>query len=267
MQTIDTLRAFWGPLPMIMCKVSYFTAHVVVNSASLFCTAIACTKFTFVCVFKAIPYMQDDIIMRFLFVLTYLLSTLMMLTDLYLPGREELYQVSKWLIPLSALQNTFLKLICNGKYYHEWVDQEQKTKGFAYFVTLCLMIHMCLSAAVSIKKMIWKTEEQKKFGFRGTGTKFRGILVTRVALILIMIGAYTAKKIGDTPPPSLRIYPHKIYFTIVQAAIPAALSSSVSFLMIQRSKSLQTIIKSKFMWVIKRNYCKVYSGTPENYDV
>ena len=60
MTTIDVLRIWIGPLPEIICTFGIMIKNYIFISQVLLFTSITILKFTFLCVLKRIPEMDDD---------------------------------------------------------------------------------------------------------------------------------------------------------------------------------------------------------------
>ena len=85
--TIDTLRSVVGPLPYAICTVNVYIKNLAHINISLFSLAMTATKFSFVCVYKSIPIMEDNFLSTVIFATSNIISILAAAAKLYLPGR------------------------------------------------------------------------------------------------------------------------------------------------------------------------------------
>ena len=64
---IDSLRTLIGPLPTFICKFRCFVQVLTVFNTSLVTLTMTATKFTFVCIYKSIPVMDDNLVSRLVY--------------------------------------------------------------------------------------------------------------------------------------------------------------------------------------------------------
>ena len=91
---ISILRAFWGPLPNSICWTnSYFQKIVYLNLLQV-ALLITITEFTFSCLYRSMPTMDDDFCTFFLVGITSLNSILVASSIKFLNFRPYLQDVS-----------------------------------------------------------------------------------------------------------------------------------------------------------------------------
>ena len=95
--TIDTLRSVVGPLPYVVCSVNVYMKNLAHINVSLFTLSITATKFSFVCIYKSIPLMEDNFLSTVIYATSNTISILGAAAKLYLPGRPILNVVNTYI--------------------------------------------------------------------------------------------------------------------------------------------------------------------------
>ena len=62
---IRRIRIWFGPLPFELCYLQLWATHVIIWYGTLIIFLIYLTKYMFVCVWKRIPHMNDNLMLRF----------------------------------------------------------------------------------------------------------------------------------------------------------------------------------------------------------
>ena len=91
--TLDTIRAVYGPLPQKLCWVGVLSKNWSHYAVLLFTLAIILTKFMFICIFKSMPVMDDDFLLLFISTTINAIVVVIMYLWIVLPGKEPLAMV------------------------------------------------------------------------------------------------------------------------------------------------------------------------------
>ena len=95
--TIDALRSVVGPLPYVVCSVNVYMKNLAHINVSLFTLAITAAKFSFVCIYKSIPLMEDNFLSTVIYATSNTISILGAAAKFYLPGRPILNVVNTYI--------------------------------------------------------------------------------------------------------------------------------------------------------------------------
>ena len=93
--TISILRVFWGPLPNSICWATFYFQNIVVLNIVQGSVLITITEFTFVCLYRSMPTMDDNFWTFYLVAITSLNSILVASSFTCLLSRPVVYQVSE----------------------------------------------------------------------------------------------------------------------------------------------------------------------------
>ena len=85
--TFDALRTVTGPLPYAICNVNIFVKNLVHINLSFITLSATFAKFVFVCIYKSIPHMDDNLLTRVIYLTSNLIAIIGAAAKLYLPGR------------------------------------------------------------------------------------------------------------------------------------------------------------------------------------
>ena len=86
-------RALLGPLPDFVCHSDYFFRTIITTNVAMSTLVSTIVKFTFICIFKAIPNFDDNFLTTYALIVINLISFFSVLTRLYLPGKQIPYHV------------------------------------------------------------------------------------------------------------------------------------------------------------------------------
>ena len=93
--TISILRVFWGPLPNSICWTTFYFQNIVVLNIVQGSVLITITEFSFVCLYRSMPTMDDNFWTFYLVAITSLNSILVASSFTCLLSRPVVYQVSE----------------------------------------------------------------------------------------------------------------------------------------------------------------------------
>lgn len=91
---IDCFRTAFGPLPPIICRIGVFTKNWAFYNICFFTLLIQLTKFTYICVFKSLPIINDNFVATYLNLMINMITLLILYAWMSLPGKEPLSVVS-----------------------------------------------------------------------------------------------------------------------------------------------------------------------------
>ena len=91
---LDSVRAIFGPMPESICSVAVFFKNVIQCNVAQFSILVTITRFTFVCVYKSIPVLNDQLFAHFLFASVNMTSFMIVTIVSVLPGKMPLNYVS-----------------------------------------------------------------------------------------------------------------------------------------------------------------------------
>ena len=106
---LDLLRVLIGPLPMGICRLNIFMKNFVHLNILFFCLLLSLTRFTFVCIYKSMPTMEDSFISTYLYISTNMISALLTIVMFYCPGKPVLNEVN---LDSSIINTDHLLLDC-----------------------------------------------------------------------------------------------------------------------------------------------------------
>ena len=112
--SLDCLRAAYGPLHPFLCDVNVFFKNYIHLNVVFYMAAITIAKFSFVCVYKSIPTIEDNFLATSLQLCINLMSTGCMVVMLMLPGK----------VPLNYVSFTYLGIlqkITNPNYFSAYL--------------------------------------------------------------------------------------------------------------------------------------------------
>ena len=92
---ISILRAFWGPLPKFICWTNYYFQNIVLFNILQGAVLITITEFSFLCLYRSMPTMDDDFWTIYLVAITSLNSVLVASSYKCLLSRPILQEVSE----------------------------------------------------------------------------------------------------------------------------------------------------------------------------
>ena len=92
---ISILRAFWGPLPKFICWTNYYIQNIVIFNILQGAVLITITEFSFLCLYRSMPTMDDDFWTIYLVGITSLISILVASSFKCLSPRPILQEVSE----------------------------------------------------------------------------------------------------------------------------------------------------------------------------
>ena len=92
--TFDTLRAVIGPLNLTVCRIGVLTKNWMFYNICFFTLLITLTKFTYICIFKSLPAMDDNFIALIMSLIVNLMTSMIIYVWMTLPGKEPLSVVS-----------------------------------------------------------------------------------------------------------------------------------------------------------------------------
>ena len=91
---IDVARAIYGPMPSPICTFEIFVINFLHINVSLIIVAVTGTKFTYVCIYRSIPTMEDGFISTYVYLTSTMISILGAIAKLIVPGRPLMNHVS-----------------------------------------------------------------------------------------------------------------------------------------------------------------------------
>ena len=86
-QTIQLTRTLIGPLPPVVCQLDLFIRTVTSTNIAMIIFVNTVAKFTFICIFKSIPSIDDNFLAAYALISINVISILMATLRVYLPGR------------------------------------------------------------------------------------------------------------------------------------------------------------------------------------
>ena len=92
---ISILRAFWGPLPNSICWTTFYFQNIFILNFVQGAVLITITEFTFSCLYRSMPSMDDNFWTFFLAGITSLNSILVASSFTCLLSRPVVYEVSE----------------------------------------------------------------------------------------------------------------------------------------------------------------------------
>ena len=92
---ISILRAFWGPLPSSICWTTFYFQTIVILNIVQGAVLITITEFTFSCLYRSMPTMDDNFWTLFLVGITSLNSILVSSSFTCLLSRPVVHEVSE----------------------------------------------------------------------------------------------------------------------------------------------------------------------------
>ena len=95
MSEISILRAFWGPLPKFICWTNSYFLNIAVLNILQGAVLITITEFSFLCLYRSMPTMDDDFWTIYLVGITSLNSILVASSFKCLSPRPILQEVSE----------------------------------------------------------------------------------------------------------------------------------------------------------------------------
>ena len=95
MSEISILRAFWGPLPKFICWTNTYFQNIVILNIQQGAVLIAITEFSFLCLYRSMPTMDDDFWTIYLMGITSLNSVLVASSFKCLLSRPIVQEVSE----------------------------------------------------------------------------------------------------------------------------------------------------------------------------
>lgn len=198
--TIDLIRILFGPLPLGICNLGIFGKNLFFASVSLLTVAATVTKFTFVCIFKSIPVMEDQFLSFYLFFSINIFSCLISFSRLYLPGRPLLNQV-----------------ICTGQYYKEWIDEEEDAyQTYLFFTIGCLFIYLILTIAIAVGKFKFSVSVHQ-----GQGITLGGMFEFLLTMVMLMLGLASISVLNNIQDPLiLNQYPNYLLLYYIYIFLP-----------------------------------------------
>ena len=94
---IENLRIFSGPLPLSICKIGTFIRVYEASSLMVLSLIITGTKFVFVCVYRAIPTMNDNFLSLVIVLNTNILILLFTMSKFYIEDKSLMAEVSNFI--------------------------------------------------------------------------------------------------------------------------------------------------------------------------
>ena len=108
--TFDTLRAVIGPLNPTICRIGVLTKNWMFYNVCFFTLLITLTKFTYICIFKSLPAMDDNFIALIMSLIVNLLTAMIIYVWMTLPGKEPLSMVSCITTPYLFVQQSLVSI-------------------------------------------------------------------------------------------------------------------------------------------------------------
>ena len=117
---VDLIRVWYGPLPEYICAPMQVTRHANAMMGFLILTVVSILKAWIVCVRKSVPTMDDNFVVIFVTMTSFMLSLLYSTTLVILPQKPALAHVSRFpneRIDFSRqIELVYFQWICNGQY-------------------------------------------------------------------------------------------------------------------------------------------------------
>ena len=158
--TFDTPRAVIGPLNPTVCRIGVLTKNWMFYNVCFFTLLITLTKFTYICIFKSLPAMDDKFIALIVSLIVNLVTSMIIYVWMTLPGKEPLSVVSCIKQCMVIVQKfnlqSYLQLLCTGTYYEEWLTESKKVPTVVYTLLGCVLIGSAAAIAVWISKCLGK---------------------------------------------------------------------------------------------------------------
>ena len=90
---IDLLRAWFGPLPVSTCGIAYWTRNMIFMEATFLVTIQIGLRYLFICRWKHMRVMKDDLIVLLVLICTFGATIWLMVVKSLSPGKPKIMMV------------------------------------------------------------------------------------------------------------------------------------------------------------------------------
>lgn len=92
---IDLLRAWYGPLPVSLCGIAYWIRNMIFMEATFLLTIQIGLRYLFICRWKHMKVMKDDLIVSLVLICTFGATIWLMVVKSLSPGKPKIMMVCK----------------------------------------------------------------------------------------------------------------------------------------------------------------------------
>ncbi len=132
---VSVLRVWFGPLPKWICSLTVFSNNVIWMSGTMIFVAIVVLKFIFVCIWKNLKPMNDNLVSSIVVTNALLLSVVFAFVKIYLPGKPGVFDV-----------------VCTGIYHLSDDFLPPKFPVDIVFASICFIFYLSMYIPTIVKR-------------------------------------------------------------------------------------------------------------------